>query len=75
MGIRAHSLRPGPGPVSLDCRVERVIDNVFSDIIMLRTPGSGLLRMETPVGAVQASALQVHVPPEEILLLTGGGAP
>ena len=76
VGIRAHSLRPGPGQISLDCRVERVIDNVFSDILMLRTPGPALLRMETPVGAVRGrSQLTVHVEPEEILLLTGGEGP
>ena len=73
VGIRAHSLRLGPGPVSLDCGLERVIDNVFSYILMLRTPGGGLLRVEcdksTPIPPLGAPVL-LHVSPEEILLLT-----
>ena len=73
VGIRAHSLRLGPGPVSLDCGLERVIDNVFSYILMLRTPGGGLLRMEcdksTPLPPLGAP-VTVHTNPEEILLLT-----
>ena len=75
VGIRAHSLRLGPGPVSLDCGLERVIDNVFSYILMLRTPGGGLLRVEcdksTPLPPLGAP-VTVHTNPEEILLLTGG---
>ena len=77
VGIRAHSLRPGPGPLSLNCSLDRAIDNVFSCILMLRTPGGALLRAEwdktsriPPVGA----PLTVHVAREEILLLTGGEA-
>lgn len=73
VGVRAHSLRPGPGPVSLACTVDRVIDNGFSVIVMLRTPGPALLRMECgktaalpPAGA----AVPVHVSPEELLFLT-----
>ncbi len=72
VGIRAHSLRPGPGPVSLECRVDRVIDNVFSDIYLLRTPNSKLLHMELskefslPAGV----SVSVHISPDEILLLT-----
>ena len=73
VGVRAHSLRLGPGPLSLDGTVDRIIDNVFSYIVMLRTPGLDLLRMEcdknTPVPSVGAP-VTVHVPPEELLLLT-----
>lgn len=77
-GVRAHSLRPGPGPISLACTVDRVIDNVFSLILMLRTPGPGLLRMElekpwTP--PEPGAALTVHTSADEILLLTGGASP
>ena len=71
-GIRAHSLRPGPGPVSLECRVDRVIDNVFSQIVMLRTPGPDLLRMELPkegTPLTPGTAFPVHVSPDEVLLL------
>ena len=73
VGVRAHSLRPGPGAVSLPCTVDRVIDNVFSDIVMLRTPGPELLRMELPKGEMpyaSGEAFSVHVEPEELLLLT-----
>lgn len=73
VGVRAHSLRPGPGAISLECTVDRVIDNVFSDIVMLRTPGPELLRMEcdknTPIPSVGAP-VSVHVSPKELLLLT-----
>ena len=73
-GVRAHSLRPGPGPISLDCTLDRVIDNVFSNIVMLRTPGPDLLRMELPKEAetppAPGTALTVHVAPEDVLLLT-----
>ena len=72
VGIRAHSLHLGEGAISLPCTVDRVIDNVFSYILMLQTPGAGQLRIEfdkaqsvPPVGA----AVRVHVPAEEILLL------
>ena len=79
VGIRAHSLRLGPGPISLRCRLDRVMDNVFSEILMLRTPGPGLLRLELPKAASRGFApgqtLTVHIAPEDILLLTGGDAP
>lgn len=73
VGVRAHSLRPGPGPISLDCTVDRIIDNVFSEIVMLRTPGPALLRLErekaTPV-LQTGDPLTVHVSPGDLLLLT-----
>ena len=73
VGIRAHSLGLGPGPLSLDCTLDRIIDNVFSYILMLRTPGGGQLRLEcdkqTPLPA-PGSPVQVHTAPQEILLLT-----
>ena len=73
VGVRAHSLRPGRGEISLDCSVDRVIDNVCSYILMLQTPGAALLRMECdknmPVPSVGAP-VTVHVLQEDILLLT-----
>ena len=41
IGVRAHFLRPTaePGPNAISCRVLRVIDNVFSTVVMLSTPG------------------------------------
>ena len=77
-GLRAAGLRLGPGPVGLPCTVERVIDNVFSEIVLLRTPGPGLLRMEcdknTPLPTVGAS-VTVHAAPEDFLLLTNTEGP
>ena len=77
VGVRAHSLRPGPGPISLDCTVDRVIDNVFSEILMLRTPGPSLLRAEldkTHPAPAPGAPFTVHADPEDFLLLTGGEA-
>lgn len=72
VGIRAHSLRFGQGAISLPCTVERVIDNVFSYILMLETPGQGQLRVElekdTPVPSVGAT-VTVHTQPEALLYL------
>ena len=55
-GIRAHYFRveAAPGGAAAGslgenrfvCTVERVIDNTFSTIVMLGTPGGGLLRYE-----------------------------
>ena len=75
LGIRAHDLRlEGPGE-AIDCRVDRVIDNVFSYILMLRTPGEGLLRLERPKAGftppAAGAALTVYVRREDMMLLTG----
>ena len=74
VGIRAHSLELGPGPLSLDCRLDRVIDNVFSYILMLDTPGPGQLRVEcdknTPLPALGAP-VTLHTDPGQLMLLTG----
>ena len=77
VGVRAHSLRLEGEENPIPCTLERVIDNVFSYILMLKTPGGGRLRMEldkaactpAPVG----SKLTVFLPPEELLLLTETG--
>ncbi len=73
VGLRAHSLALSPGENPIACRVEQVIDNVFSYIVMLRTPGEGLLRLEHSkegfVPPAPAQAVTVSVPGGEILLL------
>ena len=56
VGIRAHHLHvsagddssgaEAPGQNRIPCRVARVIDNVFSTIVMCETPGGGQLRVE-----------------------------
>ena len=80
VGVRAHSLRPaeGPGENRLLCRVERVVEEVFSTVVMLSTPGGdrgfSRLRLEldkedwAALGSPAALALRVE--PEDILLLT-----
>ena len=81
VGIRAHFVRPaaGPGPNRLPCTVERVVENVFSTVAMLSTPGGGQgfsrLRMELDQGSWAAlgspRVLWVELPREHLLLLTG----
>lgn len=79
VGVRAHSLRPDAERNRLACTVEQVIDNVFSYILMLKTPGPGRLRMErSKEGFCPPSpgdVITVGAAPEEILLLTGGPEP
>ena len=79
IGIRAHHVQPaGPGAENaFPCAVARVIDDVFSTIVLLRPEGAApeapLLRMELDKAAWRAvpdkSRLTVSVPPEAILLL------
>ncbi len=78
-GVRAHYLTPvrEPGENTMLCRVERVIEDVFSTIVMLHTPGGSLgysrLRMELDKKDWPAfrsrSELYVHINPEDIMLL------
>lgn len=79
IGVRAHFLRPTaePGPNAIPCRVLRVIDNVFSTVVMLSTPGGRTgfshLRLEldkevwSTLGTPEQLFLQVE--PQDILLL------
>ena len=82
VGIRAHFLRPvdGPGPNRLPCTVERVVDEMFSTVVMMTTPGGAQgfsrLRIELDKAAWAAlgnpGSLWVELPREHLLLLTGG---
>lgn len=79
VGVRAHFIQPGGGENTLECRVVHVIDNLFSTIVMLATPGGNtgraLLRMELPketwatYGAPQT--LPLTIAPEDVMLLCG----
>ena len=75
VGLRAHHIALGPGENSLEVRVKQIIDNVFSWIIMVVTPGGGLLRLEldrdTPLPP-EGGQITVHVERKHIMLLTGG---
>lgn len=61
VGVRAHNFtpRPEPGDQIIPCKVERVVEDVFSTVIMLSTPGGregySLLRME--LGKAEWAAL------------------
>lgn len=78
-GIRAHFVEPveGPGPNRLLCRVERVVTEAFSTVVMLATPGGSegysRLRMELPqerwVALAGRRELYLELAPERILPL------
>ena len=72
LGIRAHHIGLGPGPNPLQVRVSRIIDNVFSWVVMVRTPGGGQLRLElareVPLPA-EGETVTVHAESEAVMLL------
>ena len=79
IGIRSHHIHPAEAGEAnaFSCAVERVIDDVFGMIVLLRSqsaaPDAPLLRMELPkeVWAAQPdrTCVTVSVAPEDILLL------
>lgn len=84
-GLRAHYLRVFANPEEaaglpnkISCSVDRVIDSTFSTIVMLRTPGGGLLRYECEKDLwsrlVDADELTVSVDPSVVMPLAGGGS-
>ena len=81
-GIRAHHLIPGAaGENDIACTVTRVIEDTFSTVVMLATPGGdtgrSLLRLELDkerwAALDRPEKLTVHVLPEQVMALTGGG--
>ena len=80
IGVRAHYIRPvsGPGPNTLPCKVERVVENVFSTVVMLSTPGGSQgfsrLRIELEkdrwAALAQRDPLWLELPSKDLLLLT-----
>ncbi len=79
VGVRAHFIRPRPaaGDNAIPCRVERVVEDVFSTIVMLSTPngaeGASLLRMELSkedwAALGDPAALTVGIAPRDLMLL------
>ena len=80
IGVRAHFLRPSrtaEGPNAIPCKVLRVIDNVFSMVIMVATPGGdqsfSRLRLEldkdTWAALGDPQTLYLSVAPKDVLLL------
>ena len=88
VGARAHYFRvvgDGEKPAETEaaqnlipCEVDRVIDNTFSTIAMLRTPGGGLLRYECEKDAWAALGepdhLTVAIDPADVMPLSDGKA-
>ena len=80
VGIRAHFLRPaeGPGVNRLPCRVLRVVEEMFSTVVMLATPGGdgGAARLRMELGRAAWAALGspgelwVELSPKDLMLLT-----
>ncbi len=80
--IRAHRLEltDAPGENGIACRVLRVVEDVFSVIVMAATPGgetgTARLRIELPKENCPAlspgAALYLRLPPEQIMLLKEG---
>lgn len=75
IGVRAHYVKLNglADNNRLSCRVERVVEDVFSTVVMLSTPGEGLLRVELPkaewAALGGADSLNVTLPPESLMLL------
>lgn len=75
-GIRAHYFRTDDGPNPIPCTVDRVVENVFSTVVMLRTPGGGLLRMEqekavwAALGLGPGAPLTLHIRPADVMPLS-----
>ncbi|MEA4964377.1 MAG: ATP-binding cassette domain-containing protein [Oscillospiraceae bacterium] len=81
VGVRAHYLTRAEGGEEnrIPCRINRVVEDVFSTILMLETPGGSsgrsLLRMELPKERWRVmgepDTLTVTVRPEDVMILTG----
>ena len=79
VGMRAHYLRPvdSPGENTVECTVERVIEDVFSVVVMLGTPGgkSGYaqLRLETGkdklTSFTQSNKILIYMDPGDLMVL------
>lgn len=72
VGIRAHHLYVAAESAenAIPCTVERVIEDVFSTVVMLRTVSGGTLRMEAENGYFAVDqTLTVAVKPEHVLSL------
>lgn len=77
VGVRAHFFSPRPGPNPIPCRVMRVVEDVFSTVVMLSTPvlGGGSARLRWELEKDDWSALgdpetvTLSVSPGDIMLL------
>lgn len=78
VGVRAHYLEPTEetGTNVIPCTVGRVVDDLFSTVVMLNTPGgnegASRLRMERPAGSwtgTTGEICPVRAAPEDLMLL------
>ena len=73
-GIRAHYFTLEGEVNPIPCQVSRVIDNVFSTVVMLSTPGPGLLRLELDkdrwAALGEPQELTLYIAPEDVMPLT-----
>ena len=82
VGIRAHFVRPadGPGPNRLPCVPGRAVEEMFSTAVALSTPAGdkGFSRLRLELSREEWAVLKgreqlwVELPPESLLLLSGG---
>ncbi len=74
VGIRAHYFTLEGRENPIPCRVSRVVDNVFSTVVMLSTPGSGSLRLEMEKDRWAAlnnpQQLTLYISPQNVMPLT-----
>ena len=75
LGIRMHDICPGPGPNGFRCRVAEELENPFSVTVFLVPEGA---EGAVPLGweldkaawaALRGDRVEVHLPPEKLLIL------
>ena len=81
VGVRAHYLVPveAPGENTIPCAVERVVENLFSTMVMFSTPGGskGFSRLRLELPKEEWAALRgrdtyyLHILAKDLMLLTG----
>ena len=77
IGLRAHYFHFDEGENEIECEIERVIEDVFSTIIMLRPVNCGetseLIRIETDkrqaAELVSRRIIKIYIEPKDVLLL------
>ena len=80
LGVRAHNLRPSLEPLAFNCMactVDRVIENIFSTVVLCNTPGGcqGRSQLRLELGREQwrslgeTKRLYVQILPQDLLLL------
>lgn len=74
VGIRAHYFTTEGTENAIPCTVERVVENPFSVVVMLKTAGEGSLRWELDKAVWETLAdteqLTLYVRPEDVMPLT-----